>query len=228
MTRAREKVAAMRARIQASAGDFRANDNIARYLEEGDLAAIETEARAAVSQLLDALCIDQADDHNSRETAERVARMFVREVFKGRYTPQPLLTDFPNAKNLDELYTVGPIEVRSCCAHHLVPILGQAYVGVIPGARVMGLSKFARLCEWVLARPQIQEEAVVQFADALEQTLKPQGLAVVIEAQHMCLSWRGVKDSSSCMTTSVMRGMFRQDPAARAEFLAFLSRQRAA
>jgi GTP cyclohydrolase I len=149
----------------------------------------------------------------------------VREVFQGRYTPRPVLTDFPNSKQLDELYTVGPIAVRSCCAHHLVPILGEAYVGVIPGSRVVGLSKFARLAEWVLSRPQIQEEAAVQLADALEQAIEPKGLGVIIEASHLCTSWRGVRDQGQRMTTSVMRGLFRADAAARAELLACVARQ---
>lgn len=226
MTRAREKVADLRARIRADGGLFASNDNVSRYLADGDLAAIETEARAAVCQLLDALVIDQAGDHNARETADRVARMFVREVFAGRYQPAPALTDFPNAKNLDELYTVGPIAVRSTCAHHLVPILGEAYVGVIPGDRVMGLSKFARLAEWVMARPQIQEEAAVQLADALESALRPRALGVVVDAQHLCTCWRGVRDAGSRMTTSIMRGLFRKEDAARAEFLSFVAQAR--
>jgi len=141
-------------------------------------------------------------------------------VFRGRYVPPPRVTDFPNARKLDELYTVGPITVRSACSHHMVPIIGQAWIGVVAKDRVIGLSKFSRLTEWVLSRPQIQEEATVQLADLLEGLLQPAGLAVVVRANHMCMSWRGVKDRNTVMVTSVMRGVFRTDPAARAEFMA--------
>lgn len=224
MTRARDRVADLRARIRADGGAFAANDNIARYLAAGDLEAIETEARGAICQLLDALCIDQATDHNSKETGDRVARMFVREVFRGRYEQAPEVTSFPNVRELDELFTVGPIAVRSTCAHHLVPILGKCWIGVIPGPKLVGLSKYTRLAEWVLSRPQIQEEAAVQLADVLEQEVRPKALGVVIEASHLCTRWRGVRDQGSSFTTSVMRGLFRKDASARAELLSLIGR----
>lgn len=208
-------------RLRARGAAFAANDNIAAHLEPGDVDAIELDVRRAAEGLLDALVIDTERDHNTRDTARRMARMLVREVYAGRYTPRPDITDFPNAKRLDELYTVGPIAVRSACSHHLVPILGHAWIGCIPGERVIGLSKFARLAEWVLARPQIQEEAAVQLADELEVLVRPRALGVVISAQHLCMSWRGVRDAGAAMTTSVMRGLFRESDSARAEFLAF-------
>lgn len=202
-----------------------ANDNLARFLTCEDLEDVEKDVTRAVRSLLRALLIDQEADHNTRGTAERVARMYVREVFKGRYLPPPDITDFPNAKDLDEVYTVGPIEVRSACSHHLVPIIGSAWIAVKPSDRVIGLSKFNRLTDWVMSRPQIQEEATVMLADAIEEMIKPEGLAVIIRARHQCMSWRGVKDSGTMMTTSIMRGFFRTDDKARVEVMALLSAQ---
>lgn len=177
-----------------------------------------------VAGILDALKIEQ--DHNTADTPERVARMWVREIFAGRYEPMPCLTDFPNAKGMDQLYAVGPVAVRSCCAHHLVPILGQAWIGVIPGERLIGLSKFHRITNWIMARPQIQEEATEQLAAVLDDCLKPQGLGLIVRAKHFCTAWRGVRDEPSVMTTSVMRGLFRDDPAVRAEFMTLLGGMR--
>ena len=118
----------------------------------------------------------------------------------------------------------GPITVRSMCSHHLVPIVGRAWVGVVPGPdSVIGLSKFNRLVDWVFARPQIQEEATVQLADIIEQRCKPLGLAVIVKATHMCMTWRGVRESDEAtMTTSVVRGVLRDKPEARAELFSLI------
>lgn len=203
---------------------FRANDNIAAAIGDGDLADLEGEVAARVLSLLHALCIDVQGDHNTQGTAHRVARMLVREAMRGRFEPPPRMTDFPNVRELDEVYTVGPITVRSMCSHHLVPIVGRAWVGVVPNptGKVIGLSKFTRLADWVMARPQIQEEATVQLADHLEKLIKPRGLALVVRAEHMCMTWRGVRDQGTEMVTSVMRGIFREKPEARAEVLALI------
>ncbi len=209
-------------RLAAAGVPYLANSNISNVLEPGDVAAIEAEAEQHLLALLRCLVIDVDHDHNTRDTAARVARMFVREVFAGRYQPQPRLTSFPNVNQVDQCYAVGPITVRSACSHHLVPIHGQAWVGVIPGERLIGLSKFHRLVEWVMARPQIQEEAANQLADAIEQAVQPRALAVIVRASHMCCEWRGVRDNGSLMTTSVMRGLFKQDSDARREFLTLI------
>ena len=206
-------------RIKANNGSFKANDNISKYLWKGDLEEIESNVEKAVQQLLSALLIDVENDHNTKETAKRVAKMYVREVFAGRYNELPKITEFPNAKNLDEIYTLGPITIRSACSHHLVPITGKCWIGVLPNDRVIGISKFVRMVEWVMARPQIQEEATIQLADLIDNMIKPRGLAIVIEAKHQCMTWRGVRESETAMTSSVMRGVFRDEPEARAEFL---------
>lgn len=210
-------------RLREKKQSFNANDNVADIFanqEERDLLQLETVTRA--KSLLDALLIDTTNDHNTQGTADRMARMYTCETFRGRLTRAPKLTTFPN-KGFDELLTSGPITVRSMCSHHMCPILGTCYIGMIPGERVIGLSKFNRVVDWFAARGQIQEELVVQIADYLEAALKPKGLGVVIRATHTCMTWRGVREhSSASMTTSVMRGSFRDKPEARAEFLHFV------
>jgi GTP cyclohydrolase IA len=220
----RSRADEIRARLAAAGVPFAANDSVAEFVSGDDLAAIEAEVAERFEGVLDALVIGR--DHNTVETARRVAKMYVREVFRGRYTPRPAITEFPNARNFGEVYTVGPITVRSTCSHHFCPIEGQAWFGVAPGERLIGLSKFARLTQWILARPQIQEEAVVQLADELETLIKPRGLAVVLRARHSCMTWRGVHENGTLMDTTVTRGVFETDPAARAEVLArFRSRE---
>jgi GTP cyclohydrolase IA len=209
----------IRARLQAGKTPYLANDNIADAIEPGDLADLELEVADRVEDLLRALVIDTENDHNTRGTAERVARMYLHEVFKGRYQHPPRITDFPNAKQLDQVYSVGPITVRSACSHHLVPILGQCWIGVKPSDRVIGLSKFNRLAEWVFSRPHIQEEAVMILADEIERLVKPKGLIVIVKAQHYCMKWRGVREPETNMVTSVVRGEFRDKPHMKAEFL---------
>jgi GTP cyclohydrolase I len=212
--------ALLRARLNALGMPFAANDNIAQVLLPGDVEQIQAEVQVAMENLLRALVIDVDTDHNTRETAKRVAKMYVKEVFKGRYLPPPEVTSFPNAKKLDEIYTCGPITVRSACSHHLVPIVGKCWIGVIPGERVIGLSKFNRIVEWIASRPQIQEELSVQIADYIENEIQPLGLAVVIKASHLCMTWRGVREPmESTMTNSVMRGYFRDNDSAKAEFM---------
>ncbi|MBD3787418.1 MAG: GTP cyclohydrolase I [Sphingomonadales bacterium] len=211
----------IRARLIESGQRFHANDNIADVLREGELDALRREVAQHMQGVLSALVIDTASDHNTAETAKRVAKMFVDEVFGGRYRPAPAVTTFPNAARLNELMIVGPIAVRSACSHHLCPIIGRVWIGVLPNAEseLIGLSKYARLTDWIMSRPQIQEEAVVMLADELEARIRPDGLAVVMEADHFCMHWRGVKDDQSVMTNSVMRGAFQSNSDLRREFL---------
>lgn len=200
---------------------FFANDNISQALLPGEMEEVEAEVTRRCQGVLEALLIDTEKDHNTNGTAKRMAKMFCREVFRGRYELPPKITDFPNAKNLDELYITGPITIRSACSHHFCPILGKAWIGVLPGHRVIGLSKFNRMVDWICSRPQIQEEMVIQVADALEKEFAPKGIAVVIKANHSCMSWRGVRESTDAMmTTNVMRGAFREEAPLRTEFLA--------
>jgi GTP cyclohydrolase IA len=214
----------IRERMKAADASFMANDNIADFLEPGDLDKLQAEVAQKMQGVLESLVIDTESDHNTQDTAKRVAKMFVQEVFSGRYRKMPALTEFPNVKHLNELMIVGPIMVRSACSHHLCPIIGKVWVGVMPNehSNLIGLSKYARLIDWVMSRPQIQEEAVTQAADLLQEKLQPDGLAIVIEADHFCMVWRGVKDTDSKMINSVMRGSFLKDATLRREFLALI------
>ena len=217
----------IRERLLAARKRFHSNDNIAEFIEPGELEALLEEVEHRMQGVLDSLVIDTASDHNTGDTARRVAKMYLNEVFRGRYTRPPTITEFPNAEHLNELMIVGPITVRSACSHHFCPVIGKVWIGVLPNehTNVIGLSKYARLAEWVMGRPQIQEEAVVQLADLIMDKTQPDGLAIVMEASHYWMSWRGVKDMDSKMINSVMRGVFLKDAALRREFLALIPKR---
>jgi len=217
----------IRKRIQAEKARFHANDNIARFIQPGELEGLVDEVAEKMQAVLESLVIDTVSDHNTQNTSRRVAKMFVQEVFNGRYVEQPVLTKFPNISRLNELMIIGPITVRSACSHHLCPIMGRIWIGVLPSkeSALIGLSKYSRLTQWVMCRPQIQEEAVVELADMLEKKIKPIGVAVVMDADHFCMQWRGVKDRDSKMINSVMRGAFLKDSNLRREFLALIERK---
>jgi GTP cyclohydrolase IA len=217
----------IRMRLVGSQCRHHANDNISSFIKPGELDELRTEVESKMHEVLRALVIDTESDHNTRETAKRVAKMFLTEVFRGRYVPMPAVTEFPNASRLNELMIVGPIKVRSACSHHLCPIMGKVWIGILPNehSNLIGLSKYARICEWIMSRPQIQEEAVTMLANELQMRVKPDGLALVMEADHFCMHWRGVKDDESMMTNSVMRGSFLKDPNLRREFLSLLSKK---
>ena len=214
----------IRQRLQDAGQRFHANDNIAAFLNPHELEQLLDEVAEKMQGVLDSLVIDTVNDHNTQDTARRVAKMYVKEVFKGRYTHAPVLTEFPNAEYLNELMIVGPITVRSACSHHLCPVIGKLWVGVLPNkqSNVIGLSKYARLVDWIMGRPQIQEEAIVQLADTIMEKTRPDGLAVVMECSHFCMSWRGVREMDSKMLNSVMRGAFLRDANLRREFLALI------
>ena len=217
----------IRYRLISAECRYHANDNIAEYIAPGEIDELQTEVEGHMQAVLRALVIDTESDHNTNETARRVAKMFLTEVFKGRYVPIPSVTEFPNASRLNELMIVGPVKVRSACSHHLCPILGKVWIGVLPNehSNLIGLSKYARICDWIMSRPQIQEEAVIMLADELQARVKPDGLAIVMEADHFCMHWRGVKDDQSMMTNSVMRGAFLKDSNLRREFLSLLTKK---
>lgn len=180
----------------------------------------------ACKGLLEALGID-LNDPNVKDTPRRMADMYINELLRGRYTSPPEVTDFPNQRHFDELYTVGPISITSLCSHHFLPFTGNCWIGVLPAQDkpILGLSKFARIAQWIFARPQIQEEATIQLADLLESKCQPQGLGIVVQASHQCMVLRGVKAQDALMTTSVMRGMLRENATLRQEFLGFVGQK---
>ena len=204
-------------RIVTAKARFNANDNIAEFVKPGELELLQNEVQNEMQRVLSSLVIDTEHDHNTKETAKRVAKMFLNETFGGRYVPEPRVTSFPNL-GYNNLYTTGPITIRSTCAHHLQNIVGKCWVGIFPEEEVIGLSKFNRLVHHIAERPQIQEEMTTQIADKLVQYAKTPNVAVVVKAEHHCMTHRGVKEHDSDMTTAVMLGKFREDSNLKQEF----------
>jgi GTP cyclohydrolase IA len=179
-------------------------------------------AAQKIGELFEVLGIDYLNDHNTRDTPTRVAKMYVEEIMRGRYTEPPTVTEFENVGHCDQLIVTGPIDVRSTCAHHLMPIYGSAYIGILPAAdgNIIGLSKYDRIVDYFSARLQIQEELVKQIGAFIMERTKPRGLAVRISAVHMCKSQRGVRAShASRMVTTEFYGDMLTDKTTRSEFL---------
>lgn len=207
----------IKTRLSKDGKRWYANDNIARYIKEGELDDLQEEVELAMEDVLRALVIDTKRDHNTKETAKRIAKMFIRETFNGRYRKTPKITAFPNV-GYKGIYASGPISIRSTCAHHFQNIVGNCWIGIIPKTEVIGLSKFSRLVHWIAERPQIQEEMTTKISDAIKFHAKTEDVAVVVKAEHHCMTHRGVKEHESDMTTSVMSGRFMDDAATRKEF----------
>jgi len=200
----------------------RAGDALDRPLNEGERSAMISAAEQKISELFDVLRIDHRHDQNTRETPGRVARSLVDEILGGRYMPPPVITEFENAEQYDELIVTGPIDVRSMCAHHMLPIYGHAYFGILPrgDGKIVGLSKYDRIVNHFARRLQSQEELVKQIGEFVVETTEPQGLIVRISAVHMCKTHRGVAASrASRMVSTYSYGDMRTDDAKRREFL---------
>lgn len=204
--------------IKKNTDCFDANEN--RILSEEEKIDMIAKLETKFSEIMDIMKISQ-EDPNCERTAHRIAKMYVNEIFAGRYNPPPDLTFFPNRKNVDNLVISKGIQVMSICSHHWQPIAGKCTIGYIPNKRIIGLSKLSRIVEWFSRRGQIQEELGEQIADYLVDLLKPKAVGVVIKAKHYCMIARGVKGSETdtIMTTSVMRGYLRDDLNLRNEFV---------
>jgi len=200
---------------------FDANGNHALTDEERHDMQLKLEQK--FSEIFEILRIDRKDP-NSTDTPRRLAKMWVNELFIGRFTPPPTITVFPNRKEVDELVISSGIKVMSVCSHHWQTISGTCAIGYLPDKHVIGLSKLNRIVDWFARRGQIQEELGEQIADFLEELLQPKALGVVIKSKHFCMIARGVNESedNALMTTSVMRGELRTDASLRHEFLRLL------
>ncbi|MBI0539216.1 GTP cyclohydrolase I [Roseomonas sp. KE2513] len=210
-------IALRRLQSRASA----ANEALDQPLSPGERETMICAAAEKVEELLEILRVDHRNDPNTRGTPRRVAKMFVEELMRGRAVAPPELTDFENRLVYQGMIVTGPIEVRSTCAHHLLPIRGEAYIGVLPSAegKVLGLSKYDRVVDHFASRLQTQEELVRQIGDFLWENTKPHGLAVRISAAHMCRMQRGVRAANGRMVTSAYFGAFSEAPALKDEFL---------
>jgi GTP cyclohydrolase I len=187
-----------------------------------DQSDVERDEEAAVDharRFLNALGV-RCDAPGTTDTPRRMAEAFGAMLS----SPEFDLTTFPNAEGYDELVIVKDLPVRSVCEHHVLPFNGVAHVGYIPGDRILGLSKFARVVEMFARRPQIQERLTVQIADWLVANLAPRGVGVVIEAEHLCMTMRGVHVTGTTTSTSALRGLLQESPQSRAEFLVGIER----
>lgn len=202
---------------------FKCNDNISKFLNPGDVELLQKEVEESFQNVLEGLVIDTENDHNTKDSAKRIAKMYCQEIFSGRFLPAPDITDFPNVNKYDQLYITGPIPVRSVCAHHFQNIAGSCWIGIFPGDKVVGLSKFNRIVDHICSRPQIQEELTVQIADEIEKITKAAGVAVVVKAEHHCILARGVKAHDNDFTTSIVRGAFRDKKHLKEEFFTLLT-----
>jgi GTP cyclohydrolase I len=200
----------------------RSNEAIDGPLTGPEETAMMAAAARKVEELFDVLRIDHRNDHNTRDTAGRVAKMWVRELLRGRFSHPPQITEFDNIENYDQLILTGPIDLRSMCAHHLMPIYGHVFIGVLPSpeGKIIGLSKYDRIVDHFGTRLQIQEELAKQICSYIEETTSSRGVAIRVSAVHMCKTHRGVKASHSArMVNTDFRGEFTRNPSIRREFL---------
>lgn len=180
----------------------------------GPRAGADPRVEAAVEALLVALGLDVSTP-GLRETPRRVAQMYHEML-----TPRPFApTTFPNLDGYDEMVLTRDVAVGALCEHHLLPFVGVAHIAYVPRERIIGLSKLARVVEFCSRRPQLQERLTVQIADWLEAELAPRGAGVIIDAHHLCMAVRGVKRPETRTTTRALRGLLRDDPTTRHEFL---------
>ena len=207
----------IRQRLVDAGQRFHSNDNISEYIQEGELEQLQEEVMEAFQDVLKTLVIDTNNDHNTEDTAKRIAKMYVRETFGGRYAPPPKVTSFPNM-GYKSLYTSGPISIRSTCAHHFQNIVGRCWIGIVPNGEVIGLSKFNRIVHHIAERPQIQEEMTTEIANQLQTFAKTPHIAVVVKAEHHCMTHRGVKEHESDMTTAILLGAFDKHAPLKKEF----------
>jgi GTP cyclohydrolase I len=197
------------------------NEPIIRALSENERQILTSMAAKKIEELFDVLLIDHKNDHNTRETPSRVAKMLVEETLRGRYCAPPTITEFENVTGYDQLIVMGPIHIRSTCAHHMMPIYGHAIIGVVPSqtGSIIGISKYDRIVDYVASRLQIQEELVKQIEQHIVSVTGPRGLAVRVNAVHMCKCHRGIKSTrSSRMVNSSYYGSLSSDSDLRSQF----------
>lgn len=196
-------------RIRVANAQYKACDNISSFVYDQELPALVDELREKFQSVLDTLIIDTENDPNSKDTAKRLAKMYVYELMAGRYQPMPDVTSFPNeGENRFEGMLVVRAEIRSMCSHHHQPVKGVCYIGIVPTGRVIGLSKYVRIAQWCARRGQLQEELVNQIAKEIMKATETENVAVYIEATHGCMDNRGVMAHSSMTQTSAVHGLF--------------------
>jgi len=209
----------IREQMHADGKRYWAGDNISSYVTDEDKDHLIDEATEAFEQVLDTLLIDRATDPNSQGTARRLAKMYYNELMAGRYDPTPNATAFPNdTEGAYDGMLVVRSELKSVCSHHHQPVTGVAYIGIIAGPKLIGLSKYTRIAQWCSRRGTLQEELCMDIAREIEFATGSKDVAVYIQATHGCCENRGIMAHSSLTQTTVLRGAFKDDPATKKEF----------
>jgi GTP cyclohydrolase IA len=211
--------AVIRARMKRDGKRYWAGDNISDYLHESDREHLINEATEAFEKVLDTLLIDRDTDPNSQGTARRLAKMYFNELMAGRYDPTPNATAFPNdtAGKYEGMLVVRS-ELKSVCSHHHQPVSGVAYIGIIAGPKLIGLSKYTRIAQWCARRGTLQEELCMDIAREIEFATGSKDVAVYIQATHGCCENRGIMAHSSLTQTTVLKGAFKDDQSTKKEF----------
>ena len=207
-------------RVVAAGARAWANDNISDYMEEGEKQLLIEEAMPAFENVLQSLVIDTETDPNSMDTARRMAKMYINEIMSGRYDPMPNPSAFPNyIEGGYEGMLVVRSELTSLCSHHHQTVKGVAYIGIIAGPKLLGLSKYTRIAQWCAMRGTLQEELNVMIANAIQEQTGSEHVGVYVQATHGCCENRGIRAKSSLTQTTVLRGAFKDDPATKKEFI---------
>ena len=211
--------AILKARLEEAGIRHWAGDNVSEVLQPGDKDELINEATLAFENVLDTLLIDRHNDPNSMDTGRRLAKMYINEIMSGRYDPAPSATAFPN----DNGHTykgmlVVRSELKSMCSHHHQPVAGIAYIGIIPGEKVIGLSKYTRIAQWCARRGTLQEELCNDIMREIIKATESEHVGVYIQATHGCCENRGIMAHSSLTQTTVLNGGFLDDPSVKQEF----------
>ena len=207
-------------KLQDAGARFWAGDNISDYMEEGDQQKLVDELAPRFEDVLKGLVIDTDNDPNSMDTGRRLAKMYINELMSGRYEPMPNVTAFPN--DTEEAYKgmlVVRSELTSMCSHHHQTVKGTAYIGIIAGAKLIGLSKYTRVAQWCASRGTLQEELATDIAREIKKATASKDVGVYVQATHGCVENRGVKAHSSLTQTTVLKGSFKEDPGTKKEFM---------
>ena len=199
---------------------IKANGNIVLSQSEKDVMIEQLSVK--YKEILEIMKFDTEGDQQIQDTPHRISKMYVNELFSGCYTAEPKITVFDNDEGIDDMVFLGPISVKSTCSHHIIPFTGNAYIAYIPDKKLVGISKLARVVKWFMRRPQIQEELVKQIADYIIDKLKPKGVAVYMEAQHLCMISRGVEEYDSWMKSAAVRGLFKEESSLKQEFMSMI------
>jgi GTP cyclohydrolase I len=209
----------IRDQIKYNGDRFWAGDNISKYIKEGDTEFLIDELTEKFEGVLDSLLIDRINDPNSKGTANRLAKMYYTEIMAGRYEAGPDATAFPNdSADRYEGMLVVRSELKSMCSHHHQPVTGIAYIGIIAGKKLIGLSKYTRIAQWCARRGTLQEELCNDIAREISKATDSENVAVYIEAQHGCCTNRGIMAHSSLTQTTVLNGVFLSDLSTKKEF----------